>query len=105
MFINLSDIPGPKNIMLDYLYEFENVEKYYLKNFRDEETIEHHLTITSERNLLHRQKLVEIIKSQYKSYSPSQLTKKNINSLLSNKTLAVVTAQQLGLFGGPLNYL
>jgi len=105
MFINLSDIPGPKNLMLDYLYEFENVEKYYLKNFRDEETIEHHLTITSERNLLHRQKLVEIIKSQYKSYSPSQLTKKNINSLLSNKTLAVVTAQQLGLFGGPLNYL
>ncbi len=104
MFIDYNEIPGYKDLMLDFIYDFENVEDFYLKNFRDEKTFNDHIQIVSQKDLPHRQKLVEIIKSQYLPYSPSQLTKKNINSLLSNKTFAVVAAQQLGLFGGPLGY-
>ncbi len=105
MFVDYNEIPGYKDLMLDFLYDFENVESYYLKNFRDESTINAHLETVSRTNFPFRQKLVDILKSQYAPYSPSQLTKKNINSLLSNKTFAVTAAQQLGLFGGPLEYL
>ncbi len=105
MFIDYNEIPGYKNLMLDFIYDFESVKDFYLKNFRENNTIEEQIEIISGRDIQHRQKLVEIINYQYAPYSPSQLTKKNINSLLSNKTVAVVAAQQLGLFGGPLSYI
>ncbi len=104
MFVSFSDLPGTKNLMLDFIYEFENVEKYGLKNFREPDVIARHIYEAAENDLPHRAKLVEILKKQYENYNASQLTKKNINSLLSNKTLAVVAAQQIGLFGGPLQY-
>ncbi len=104
MFVNFADIPGNKNLMLDFIYEFEKTEKYGLKNFRDLDTIAEHVKTAAGNEFPHRAKLVEIIKRQYSDFSPSQATKKNINSLHSPKTLAVVAAQQIGLFGGPLQY-
>ncbi len=105
MFISFSDIPGYKNLMLDFIYEFEKVEKYGLKNFKDIDVIEKHLDEVAGLEIPHRAKLVEIIKNQYEGLNAvSQKTRKNINALLSNKTLAIIGAQQIGLFGGPLQY-
>lgn len=104
MQISHSDIPKQNNLMLDFLYDFQNVEAFYRNNFRDNNNLAERFELLSTRNLPHRQKLVEIIKEKYSKKDASQLTKKNINSLLSTKTLAVVTAQQIGLLGGPLSY-
>jgi bacillithiol biosynthesis cysteine-adding enzyme BshC len=104
MFVNFADLPEKRALLLDFYYDFENVEKFGLKNFRDIDAIAEQIERTAATEFPHRIKLVEMIKSQYDGFSESQRTKKNINSLLSPKTFAVVTAQQIGLFGGPLQY-
>ena len=102
MFINFSDIPGNHNLFLDYVYEFENVKSFYKGNFREkEEYLKAFRRITESRSGSNRN-LSEILASQYQGFSPSVKTQKNISHLKENKTLAVVTGQQLGILGGPL---
>ncbi len=102
MYLNFADIPGYRNLFLDYVYEFENVQKFYENNFREISQYPETFKQLSAVERPHRKKLYEIIKSQYKFHKPSKLTQTNIEALQSEKTIAVVTGQQLGLFGGPL---
>jgi bacillithiol biosynthesis cysteine-adding enzyme BshC len=102
MYLNFSDIPGHQNLFLDYLHEFENVERFYERNFRAQETYKDFFQLISHRETPHRDRLVEIIKQQYSDFKSSKQTQSNIEALASNKTIAVLTGQQLGLFGGPL---
>jgi bacillithiol synthase len=102
MYLNFSDIPGHQNLFLDYLHEFENVSKFYERNFRAQETYGAFFELLSKRERPHREKLTEIIRQQYLNQKPSKQTQFNIEALNSKKTIAVVTGQQLGLLGGPL---
>ena len=102
MFINFSDLPGHQNIFLDYMYEFENVEKFFLKDFRNVEEYPSFLGELANYERPHRQEIFRIIKNQYADLKPSKQTEVNIELLSSNKTFAVTTGQQLGIFGGPL---
>ncbi|MGD8778626.1 MAG: bacillithiol biosynthesis cysteine-adding enzyme BshC [Ignavibacteria bacterium] len=102
MFINFSDIPGNQNLYLDYLYEFENVEKFFERNFRDKAGYPDFFNKVSEYDRLDKSILVEIIKKQYEGKTVSSKTKENIELLKSANTFSIVTGQQLGLFGGPL---
>jgi len=102
MYLKYSEIPGNHKLFLDYLYDFENVEKFYHKNFRDKDLyLEQFEKITS-KTKNHPNEMVEILKKQYDQFSPSKQTLSNIDALRSEKTLAIVTGQQLGVFGGPL---
>jgi bacillithiol biosynthesis cysteine-adding enzyme BshC len=102
MFINFSDIPGNHNLFLDYLYEFDNVKSFYKTNFRDKEEYLKTFRKVSESHDHSREQLVVALNDQYKSFTPSAKTLKNISALGDKKTLAVVTGQQLGILGGPL---
>ncbi|MEW6193742.1 MAG: bacillithiol biosynthesis cysteine-adding enzyme BshC [Bacteroidota bacterium] len=102
MYLNFSDIPGSQNLFLDYIHEFDNVQKFYKRNFRAQDSYEKLFDSLSQRERTHRDQLTEIIKSQYSNTRYSKLTLSNIELLKSNKTIAVVTGQQLGIFGGPL---
>ncbi len=102
MYINYSDLPGQQNLFLDYIYEFDNVKKFYDKNFRNfDDYLGHFIKITSITKP-HRKLLSEIIKEQYTSYKIGKLTHHNIELLAHPKTIAIVTGQQLGILGGPL---
>ena len=102
MFINFSDIPGHQNLFLDYLYEFDKVKSFYKYNFRDREEYPRLFKSVSESPRGFREELAGIISKQYSGRKISSRTEKNISLLKNNKTLAVVTGQQLGLIGGPL---
>lgn len=102
MFVNFSDIPGHQNLFLDYLYEFENVSKFFPTNFRSKEEFLKIFRGVSESNKTDREKLVGILERQYSGFDLSEKTRGNLELLKSRKTLAVVTGQQLGIFGGPL---
>ena len=102
MLINFSDIPGHQNLFLDYLYEFENVAKYYKYNFRDREQYKRIFKSIVDSDNPNRKKLKPILEKQYANISKSDKTNKNIELLSKDNTLAIVTGQQLGILGGPL---
>jgi len=102
MFIDFSDIPGHQNLFLDYLSEYENVEHFYKRHFRAVDQYPELFKLLSQLERPHRAALPNIIKAQYGEFKYSKKTLQNIDSLASEKTIAVVTGQQLGIFGGPL---
>jgi len=102
MFINFSDIPAHQNLFLDYLDEFDNVERFYGKNFRATEQYLPFFKQLNEKERPNRLMVSEILKAQYQSQKISKQTEQNIHALASEKTIAVLTGQQLGILGGPL---
>jgi bacillithiol synthase len=102
MFLNYSDLPGYSNLFLDYVYEFNNVRDLYKTNFRDKEEYLKHFRKITETPRDFQEELCSIVSEQYAGIDISEKTRKNISLLASKNTLAVVTGQQLGLFGGPL---
>jgi bacillithiol biosynthesis cysteine-adding enzyme BshC len=103
MFINFGDIPKNQNLFLDYLYEFENVKEYFKHNFRDKDNYLPLFKNISESRKDRQLNLSLNIKNQYASLeSISGKTIRNIDLLDKEKTIAVVTGQQLGILGGPL---
>ncbi len=57
------------------------------------------------KDKMDRQTLVEVLKSQYEGRQTTKKVKKNIESLLSERTFTVITAHQPSLFTGPLYYV
>jgi len=102
MYIHYSDLPGFSNLFLDYISEFENVSKYYKRNVHSQQDYEALFKILAGKNRAITSKTAEIMKKQYSSLLPSKKTLHNIELLKSDNTFAVVTGQQLGIFGGPL---
>ncbi|GJQ63192.1 MAG: putative cysteine ligase BshC [Melioribacteraceae bacterium] len=102
MTINYSDIPGHQNLFLDYMYEFENVEKFYAHNFREDDKYPDLFAKIAKRNPGLRDELINITLNQYSDFQPSKQTISNIESLGNDNTIAIITGQQLGMFGGPL---
>lgn len=102
MSINFSDLPGFQNLFLDYINEFENVKKFYSKNFRNDEDYLKTFLELEEYNRPHIKEISKIIENQYLNFKISKQTSSNITSLESKKTFAIVTGQQASLFGGPM---
>lgn len=103
MFINFSDIPNHQNLFLDYMYEFENVKDYYKYNFRNKEQYSSIFKSISESRKNKQLNLASILNDQYSALqNVSVKTSRNIQLLEKEKTIAVVTGQQLGILGGPL---
>lgn len=103
MLINFSDIPNNQNLFLDYLYEFENVSEFFKYNFRAKENYGNIFKKIIESRKTKNLKLASIIKNQYSDLpEASKKTISNIVNLDEERTLAIVTGQQLGILGGPL---
>ncbi|MCB0730926.1 MAG: bacillithiol biosynthesis cysteine-adding enzyme BshC [Ignavibacteriae bacterium] len=102
MLIDFSEIPKSNNLFLDFINEFELVKNYYKINFRDESLYKSHFEKIVGRDNPNKEKLFEIINSQYSNFHPSEKTSSNINTLKKPNTIAVFTGQQLGIYGGPL---
>jgi bacillithiol synthase len=102
MLVDFSEIPKSSKLYLDYINDFEKVRNYYTNDFRDENSYREIFANLANRQNPNKSAIVKILKDQYQSFSPSGKTKKNIELLNDNKTIAVFTGQQLGLLGGPL---
>jgi bacillithiol biosynthesis cysteine-adding enzyme BshC len=102
MYIQYQELPGFRSIFIDYIQNTDKARKYFEQNFLDEHNYEQKFQEISNSNKIHRAILPEIINEQYESLKKSKLIISNLELLKNPKTMAVVTGQQLGLYGGPL---
>ena len=86
-------------LFASYLTDFAAVSKFYSWHPWDD------LEICAKNRLseyVNRERIVDILRRQNKRWHAPELTLNNIDKLADKKTLAVVTGQQAGIFGGPL---
>jgi bacillithiol synthase len=97
-YLDYRDLPHQTNLFLDYLYDFEKVEKYYTGNFNSDDDQLSFLK-SDKTNHIDRNYLCDVLLGQ--NYNDKEI-KENIELLRKPNTFAIVTGQQLSLFGGPL---
>ncbi|HUL44444.1 MAG TPA: bacillithiol biosynthesis cysteine-adding enzyme BshC [Bacteroidota bacterium] len=85
----------------DYISEFKSVQQFYQVDFHSLQQIAS-LADKRRSQVRDRSVLVEVLSDQNTVYGAGQRTFDNIGLLADEKTFAVVTGQQVGLFGGPL---
>ncbi len=97
--INFRDIPGTSRLLLDYLYDFEKVERFYRPADIPDLVLAGQIL---QRAHLRRVMLKDILIEQNRAWGASTATMDNLELLGRPGTIAVVTGQQAGLFTGPL---
>ncbi|MFB3897609.1 MAG: bacillithiol biosynthesis cysteine-adding enzyme BshC, partial [bacterium] len=98
--ISYSSIPGCTRLFLDYLSQSAALAEFY-QSYPNDKAFS---SLSQKLQSINypRQELVEILSTQNQQYGASQLTFEKIKLLAKSETVAVVTGQQVGLFGGPL---
>jgi bacillithiol biosynthesis cysteine-adding enzyme BshC len=95
-----SQIPHTSRIFSDFLSDYSKVQQFYPRSayfdqwFKDE-------ALTLRYDAERRQRVSAILERQNRSWGTSEKTVENIARLRAGAS-AVVTGQQVGLFGGPL---
>ncbi len=95
-FVNL---PFPKLFQI-YLSDFGEVASFYEANPFDEKAIKKYAK--QKPALAGRKEKVDALRAINRQYEPAQPTIDNLDRLEQEDTLAIVTGQQLGVYGGPL---
>jgi bacillithiol synthase len=96
-----SDETGFSRLFVDYVNNYSRVKDFYAGDFRDEEHWLSSLEAVSHRSI-DRSSLVQELLNQNRDYHCGVKTLANIDLLLNENTIAIVTGQQVGLFSGPL---
>ncbi len=89
----------PQKLFCDYLYRFERVEPFFACHFTGD--WERCLEVRGSGDYP-RSALVEILREQNRGWEAPEKVLRHLERLSETNTLAVVTGQQAGLFGGPL---
>ena len=92
---------GFSELFFDYLYDFKEVERFYGQNFRHPQAISN-TAAAIDGTTRERAVLVRVLEEQNRSFGSTPKALDNISLLLKPTAYAVVTGQQVGLFGGPL---
>ncbi|MGA9116556.1 MAG: bacillithiol biosynthesis cysteine-adding enzyme BshC [Bacteroidota bacterium] len=102
-WIDLRSIPpslgGFSALFCDYLYDFNAVRNFYAWDFRDPRSFDRLLETLRERDY-RRPRLVAALRRQNEGSGAEPGA--SLDLLEQPTTFAVVTGQQVGLFGGPL---
>ena len=92
---------GFSDLFYDYCGDYAKLAEFYPWNFRD---VAAYGQVIEDISLdsSHREVLVDVLREQNAGFGASGRTLENIALLRKQTTFAVVTGQQVGLFGGPL---
>jgi len=92
---------GYSDLFFDYLFDYRKVSPFFKGNFREGTSYEQVIQETGKRNV-DRDTLADVLEEENRVLGASPRAFVNIALLRRPTTYAVVTGQQVGLFGGPL---
>ena len=92
---------GFSELFFDYVHDFPQVRQFYKHDFRDAHAYAS-IVEAIDRKPIDRQVLVEVLGEQNAAFGSPAKALENVALLAKPTTYAVVTGQQVGLFGGPL---
>jgi bacillithiol biosynthesis cysteine-adding enzyme BshC len=98
--IPFTEIPHTSKLLLDYLYHFDNVARFFPHNPFDAESFPRAAQQINHDSTRIRA-VAEVLREQNRKWGGGADVEKNIEKLGGGQTVAVVTGQQVGLFGGP----
>jgi bacillithiol biosynthesis cysteine-adding enzyme BshC len=100
--ISFARLPGGNLLFLDYIEHFDKLRNFFSLDYRQPPThwLEH--LSNAAGHAPDRTDLVEGLLEDAHRWNASRQTRKNIEALRDPATIAVLTGQQAGLFGGPL---
>ena len=103
--MNFRDLPSAEEgfspLYLDYIDRFESVRPFYSADFRSDESWQRMLDGVASR-AVPRSEVARILSMQNRAFHCGVKTLANIDLLLNDTTVAVVTGQQVGIFTGPM---
>ena len=96
-----SEETGFSRLFVDYVENFDRVQPYFSADYRSDTAWKQTIQSVANRNIS-RTALAQILLNQNRDFQCGVQTLANIDLLLNDNTVAVVTGQQVGLFTGPL---
>jgi len=99
--IRFTNIPRTSSLFSDYLYAPEKLDRFYARRWDGVESLVQ-LAPTVAKAAGDRERLANALAAQNRVFGSSDLTFEHIELLRHADSVAVVTGQQAGLFGGPL---
>lgn len=103
MLLSFKDIPDMSSkLFLDYLYDFSKVEKFYAGDLKNTDSIRSLLAKAGSKSIPDRAVLADTLTRQNQFFGNTEKSLQNIELLKQRNAVAVVTGQQMGIFGGPL---
>ncbi len=101
-YLDYRDIPGQNAIFLRYLYDFESVAEWYPAGPPDPETLRRRADqILRSGKAYPRDALADSLERFNRAVGAGEPAFENIRQLRNKSSVAIVTGQQIGLFGGP----
>jgi bacillithiol biosynthesis cysteine-adding enzyme BshC len=96
-----SDESGFARLFIDYVDHYANVQNFFIGDFRDKKLWQSRLATVTRREI-DRSALAQVLLNQNRDFHCGIKTLANIDLLINENTVAVITGQQVGLFTGPL---
>lgn len=97
-----SDIPGQSKLFLEYQSDPVSLQRFYPTAVESHTQLASRIPNVLSNYQTDRKQLCDALESMNRSFSASRSTFDSIDLLRREDTVAVLTGQQAGLFGGPL---
>jgi bacillithiol biosynthesis cysteine-adding enzyme BshC len=99
--VDYRELPGQNSLFLSYLHDFDKVRNFYTSPPLISDGLEERVSKVLKTRRFPRQQLLPSLREFNQKVCAGEEALENIEKLGSSDTLAVVTGQQVGLFGGP----
>lgn len=101
MKIPVSHLPNKSRLFADYIENFDKLAAFYAVDYRSRAALLDQAEGVSQRDYP-RAEVTKILQQQNRHWGAGEAVERNLAALAQKGSVAVVTGQQVGIFGGPL---